>query len=382
MFNSFVERMVAKSMKNRQVKVLLLANYDAYVYGLRLEIIKAFLDLGCEVVISCPYGNRIEDLKSLGCLCIETNFNRRGTSIKDDLKLISHYRQIMKVIVPHIVLTYTIKPNIYGGIAANREKIPVISNITGLGTSVKNKDLMTNIIIVLYRIAFKKVTCVFFQNEDNLKFFKELGIVRGREKLLPGSGVNLKKFSALPLPNNVTTSFVFIARIMKDKGIDHYLEAARIIRSKYENTEFHICGFCEDSYEDILNEYQKAGIIIYHGMVKDIRKVLKITHCTVHPSYHEGLSNVLLESAASSRPVIATNINGCKEVVEDNITGFLVEPRSTESLIIGIEKFLCLSYEERKRMGEKGRLKVEREFNRQIVVDAYLEVVNSIKMRR
>jgi len=337
----------------------------------------ALLDLGYEVIISSPYGSRIEDLKALGCSYVETEFNNRGTSVKDDLKLVGHYRKVMQVIKPHVVLTFMIKPNIYGGIAARREEIPVIANITGLGTAIKSKGLMPKIIVVLYRIAFKKVSCIFFQNEDNLNFFKKRGIARGREKLLPGSGVNLRKFRALPFPEDEKTSFVFIARVMKDKGIDHYLEAAKKIKSKYDHTEFHICGSCEESYKIVLNEYHEAGFIIYHGLIRDVREIYKVTHCIVHPSYHEGLSNVLLESAASARPNITSNINGCKEVVDDGVTGFLVKPKSTESLVAGIEYFLSLSYEERKRMGENGRLKVEREFNRQIVVNAYLDEVDS-----
>ena len=368
--------------KSQKFRILFLSYHDISIYYTRLETITAFLDLGYEVIISTPYGSRIENLKALGCFYVETEFNNRGKSVKDDLTLISHYRKVMREIKPDVVLTYMIKPNIYGGIAASKENIPVIANITGLG-KVTNKDLMQKVIVGLYRTALKRVFCLFFQNEENLKIFKKKRIALGCEKkVLPGSGVNLKKFKALPFPEDERVLFVFVARVMKDKGIDHYLEAARIIRSKYERSEFHICGPCEESYEEILNEHQETGTIIYHGMVEDIREIFQDVHCTIHPSYHEGLSNVLLESAASSRPVIATNVSGCKEVVDDGITGFLVESKSTESLIMGIEKFLCLSYEERKRMGEKGRLKVEREFNRQIVVDAYLEVVDSIKMRR
>jgi len=370
--------MVMINMVDQPFKILLLANHDAYVYNLRLEIIKAFLTLGYEVIVSCPYGSRIKDLEDLGCSYIETAFNNRGTSVRDDLKLISHYREIIKKSNPQVVLTYTIKPNIYGGIAASKENVPYIANITGLGTAVENKGLMQKLAIGLYRFAFRKVFCVFFQNQDNLNFFRERKIALGREILIPGSGVSLTKFRPLSFPDDKQTAFVFIARVVKEKGIDHYLEAAQAIRSKYENTQFHICGFCEESYKDVLTKYQEDGTVIYHGMLTDVREIFQVTHCTVLPSYHEGLSNILLESAASSRPNITTNINGCKEVVEDGITGFLVESKSTEDLVAGIEKFLCLGYEDRKRMGENGRLKVEREFNREIVVKAYLEVVDSL----
>lgn len=365
-------------MESQKVRVLVLSNRATCLYNMRLETIVAFLDLEYEVMISSPYGSRIEDLKALGCSYMETAFNNRGTSIKDDLKLIGHYRKVMRVVKPDVVLTFMIKPNIYGGMAANKEKIPFIANITGLGTALQNEGLMQKVIVSLYRRAFKKVSFVFFQNEGNLSFFKRKRIAYQRGKLIPGSGVNLTKFSPLPFPDAEEVSFVFIARVMKAKGIDHYLEAAKVIKSKHPKTTFYVCGSCEESYEEILNEYQKAGIVTYLGLVDDVREVFKLTHCTILPSYHEGLSNVLLESAASSCPNITTNINGCKEVVEDGMTGILVEPKSTESLIQGIERFLNLNIEERKRMGEMGRLKVEKEFDRQLVVDAYLEVVDAL----
>lgn len=366
-------------MKSKKIRILLLSNWDMCIYNMRLEMITKLLNLGHEVVISSLYGSRIEDLKALGCSYVKTEFDNRGMNIKDDLKLIRHYRKVMRDVKPDVVLTYMIKPNIYGGIAATKEKIPFIANITGLGTSLQNKGLVQTAIVMLYRMAFKKVSFVFFQNEANLKFFKEKKIGYTSGKLLPGSGVNLSNFTPLPFPESESQiSFVFIARVTKAKGIDHYLEAAKVITDKYKHTKFYICGNCEPMYEKTLNKYQEAGIITYLGVVKDVKKILEVVHCTVLPSYHEGLSNVLLESAASARPAITTNVNGCKEVVEDEVTGILVEPKNTESLIVGIEKFLCLSHEEKEKLGERGRAKVEKEFNREIVVDAYLEAIADV----
>src|SRR5699024_6990408 len=165
----------------------------------------------------------------------------------------------------------------------------------------------------------------------------------------------------------------FVSRIMKEKGIDYYLEAAKYIKEKYPNTEFHICGFSEEDYTDILTEYEEKGIIIYHGMVRDVREILRITHCTVHPTYYpEGMSNVLLESAASGRPIITTNRSGCKEIVNNDVTGYLIEPKNLNKLIQTIELFLNLSFPEKKAMGRLGRKKVEKEFNRNIVVESYI----------
>jgi galacturonosyltransferase len=166
---------------------------------------------------------------------------------------------------------------------------------------------------------------------------------------------------------------------MKEKGIDQYLEAATYIRDKYPATTFHVCGFCEEAYESKLLELQDEGTIVYHGLVSDVREVIKQTHCTIHPSYYpEGLSNVLLESSACGRAIITTNRAGCREVVEDGVNGYVVEQKNAQDLIDKIEKFLSLNYEEKRQMGIFGREKVEKEFDRNIVVNAYMEEINRI----
>src|SRR5699024_4812051 len=283
------------------------------------------------------------------------------------------YKKIIKQIEPCVILTYTIKPNIYGALAGRSFNIPVIANITGLGTAVENGGLMQKISIVLYKYAFKDISKVFFQNTENQQFFKKHNLAVEKHELLPGSGVNLEHFSVLEYPEDETIEFVFISRIMKEKGIDQYLEAAKYIRKKYPETQFHVLGFCEEDYEEKLNELQKQGIIIYHGMQRDIRKFLKTSHCTIHPTYYpEGMSNVLLESAASGRPIITTNRSGCREIVDDDVTGYLIEPKNLNKLIQTIELFLNLSFPEKKAMGRLGRKKVEKEFNRNIVVESYI----------
>jgi len=280
------------------------------------------------------------------------------------------------VIRPDVVLTYTIKPNIYGGIACRLFKAPYIANITGLGTAVENKGMLQKIAIILYRIAFKDIKCVFFQNEENRRFFIDNNIAVGKDRLIPGSGVNLEHFNVLNYPPDDIVEFAFISRIMKEKGIEQYLEAAEYIKNKYPNTRFHVCGFCEEDYQDRLEEMQSKGIIIYHGMLCDVREILKITHCTIHPTYYpEGMSNVLLESAACGRAIITTNRSGCREIVDDGVSGYLVKQKDSIDLIEKIEQFLALSLEDKKRMGLAGRKKVEKEFDRKIVVDAYMEEI-------
>ncbi len=360
------------------MRVLVLANFDVGLYNFRKELLQTFLDKGFEVFISLPQGERVSDLVDMGCVFIETAVNRRGTNIKEDLGLIKKYRQIMKEICPDVVLSYTIKPNVYGGMAAASLKIPYIANVTGLGTSIENKGILPILTKLLYKIGLRKSSCVFFQNSTNRAFFINNKIVRGKHRLIPGSGVNLNQFKVLEYPEGDSVDFVFISRVMKDKGIDHYLEAAEAIKTKYPNTNFHICGFCEESYEEILKQKHNAGVVVCHGMVSDIKGILRDVHCIVLPTYHEGMSNVLQEASASGRPCLCSDIPGCREIVNDGETGFLFESKSTQSLIDAMERFLALSYEEHKRMGLNAREKVEKEFSRQIIIDAYMEEINKI----
>jgi galacturonosyltransferase len=361
------------------MRILFLVNHDVVIYNFRRELVERLIDNGHEVVISSPYGERIELLKKMGCKYIESHIDRHGKNPIQELKLLAYYKILIATTKPDIIFSYTIKPNIYGALAARLNRVPIVINITGLGTAVEGKGALQSAIVLLYKLAFKKVQTVFVQNEENKQYFIDSNISKNKLKLLPGSGVNLEHFHILDYPNSENKiEFVFISRIMKEKGIDHYLEMARYIYEKYPNTHFHICGFCEEEYKDTLKKYQDAGVITYHGMVMDIREILSFTHCTIHPTYYpEGLSNVLLESAASGRPIITTDWSGCREVVEDGVNGYEITQKNTQTLIKAVEKFLMLTNEERKAMGLAGRKKVEQEFDRQIVVDAYLrELMN------
>lgn len=357
-------------------RVLFLVNHDVVIYNFRRELVERLLEEGYEVVISSPYGERIDLLRDMGCKFVEVKLDRHGKNSLDELKLIAYYKELIKTVKPSIIFSYTIKPNLYGAMAAASCNVPIIANITGLGSAVENPGLMQKAMVGLYKLAFKKVQTVFVQNEENKEFFINNNIAVDKLKLLPGSGVNLNQFHILDYPSDEKIEFVFISRIMKEKGIDHYLEMAKYIKNKYSQTYFHICGFCEEEYEDILKDYEEKGIITYHGLIMDVRDVLSYTHCTIHPTYYpEGLSNVLLESAASGRPIITTDRSGCREVVDDGVNGFMIKQKDTQSLIDAVEKFISLTNDERKEMGLAGREKVEKEFDRQIVVDAYMEEI-------
>lgn len=360
-------------------KVLFLVNHDVVIYNFRLELVERLIDDGYEVHISSPYGERIDDLVSLGAIFHEITMDRHGMNPISELKLLISYRRLFEEIKPDMVLGYTIKPNIYGAMAAGWKNIPFVANITGLGTAVENPGTSQKLMILLYKIAFRKVQKVFFQNTENQQFFIDHKIALGKHGLLPGSGVNLERFALKEYPKGDTIRFAFISRIMKEKGIDQYLEAAEAIKEKYPNTEFHICGFCEAEYEGKLNEFNDNGTVIYHGMLRDVAGFLDDIHCVIHPTYYpEGLSNVLLEASASGRPIITTARSGCREVIDDGVNGYMIPQKDSKALIEAIDKFMQLDYESKKAMGIAGRKKVEKEFDRQIVVEKYLAEMRNI----
>ncbi|MCR5727135.1 MAG: glycosyltransferase family 4 protein [Lachnospiraceae bacterium] len=362
--------------------VLFLVNHEVVIYNFRLEIVERLLADGNRVVISSPGGERIEELKKMGCVHEPVNVERHGKNPFKDLVLIATYRKLIERVKPDVVFAYTIKPNIYGSLAAKSLNVPCVTNITGLGTAVENGGILSRFALMLYKYAFRSVQRVFYQNEENEKFFLKNHIAEGKQKLIPGSGVNLSRFVVSDYPEvhgegrNKKIRFLFISRIMKEKGIDEYLKAAAVIKKKYPDTEFHVCGFCEENtdYPEILKRFSDRGIIEYHGMIRDVNEFLQNIHCVILPTYYpEGISNVLLESCACARPIISTDRPGSREVLDDGSNGFFVREKDPGDLVAVIEKFMDLSYEKMAEMGMRARRKVEKEFDRQIVVDAYIE---------
>ena len=362
-------------------RVLFLVNHDVVIYNFRLELVERLLSEEYEVHISSPYGERIDDLKALGAYYHEIKIDRHGMNPKDEIRILREYRKLLKLVKPDIVFGYTIKPNIYGALAAQEAGIPFVANITGLGTAIENGGIRQKVLVLLYKIAFRKVQRVFFQNEENKQFFTDHNIAVDKHAMLPGSGVNLDRFTVSEYPNDDVVKFLFISRIMKEKGIDQYLEAAQEIRKKYANVEFHICGFCEKEYEGELEKLNAGGIVIYHGMIRDVAGFLKDIHCVVHPTYYpEGISNVLLEACASGRPIITTDRSGCREVVDDGVNGYIVKEQNSIDLINKLEKFIQISFENKREMGLAGRKKVEAKFDRNIVVNRYLKEIKKYEL--
>lgn len=358
-------------------KILIVSNVTAGLASFRGELIET-LSKEYEVIIFASDNGRKEILESLGAKVVPVEMERHGTNPLKELKIVSYYKKQMKEIKPKIVLTYTIKPNIYAGMAAAALNIPYVANVTGLGYAVENGGLLQKITVPLYRYGLRKAQKVFFQNTVNRDFMIRHHIVKERQyDLLPGSGVNLSKYKVQPYPQGSTVDFVFISRVVKSKGIEQYLDAAKVIRKKHPETRFHICGACEEDYEKILKDLQNDGTIIYHGRIDNIAEMHKQCACTVHPSFYpEGMSNVLLEACASGRPIITTDRPGCREIVDDGVNGFVTKQRDSQDLIEKIEKFLGLSWTQQQDMGLAGRAKVEREFDRTIVISKYLKEIS------
>ena len=363
-------------------KILILANNAVGLYNFRYELLQKLIDEKFEVYFSIPENNKdskVKELINLGCHHIETHIQSRSTNPWNDLKLIKQYKDIIKKTHPQIILSYTIKPNVYGSYIAKKYKIPIILNITGLGTGFNNKSIK-HLVTNMYKYACKNASFIFFQNEENYKYFIDNKIAeKAKSKIIPGSGVNLEKFKPTKKSkDDGITRFLFIGRIMKEKGIEEYLEAAKYISNKYSNVEFQILGpFEEEKYKEVILNLNNSKIK-YLGISEDVRDQIKEVDCIINPTYHEGMSNVLLEGAAMGKPLIATNIPGCKEIVEDGVNGYLFEPKNTQKLIEKIEQFLKLSTSEREKLGRAGRQKAEESFDRNIVIKAYLETIRKI----
>lgn len=364
------------------MRILIVANNDVGLYKFRRELIEELLK-NHEVHICLPNGDYIEKLTALGCIYHKCEFDRHGINPLKELKQFSFYKRLLKLVNPDIVFTYTVKPNIYAGMACASLKIPYVSNITGLGTAIENGGVMQKLLLMLYKCGLRNAQRVFFQNETNRNFMLGKGIVKGKYDMLPGSGVNLYEHKAEPYPEqNEQLVFVNIGRIMKDKGADEVLYAAKKIRKDYPNVIFRIIGDFDGAYEGKVQAAVDSGDIEYLGKLSDIHQCIKESHAIIHASYHEGMSNVLLEAAACSRPIIATDVAGCKETYENGVSGISCKARDCEDLVRAIRDFIELPYAQKEMMGQAGRRKVEREFDRAIVIKKYLGEINEIKQRR
>lgn len=353
-------------------KILILANNSGGLYGFRKELIQELIVQGYEVYASTPFDNHIDDLMQLGIHLIETKINRRGINPINDFKLILDYFKIIKKIRPSLIITYTIKPNLYGGSVARILKIPYAINITGLGTAFQNDNLLRKFVVTWYKFACKKVKVLFFENEGNKNLFLDFNIVDSDKCcVLHGAGVNTEHyyFTKYP-PIEDKLHFLFIGRIMKEKGVDELFWAIDKLYQNNKNIILDVVGSFEDDYESKIKDLEQKGCLHYYGYQNEVRPFIKQCHCFVLPSYHEGMANTLLECAAMGRPLITSNIHGCKEAVIDGKNGYLVEVKNQKDLYEKLSLFINIDFESKENMCVESRKHIVENFEKSKVVNA------------
>ena len=362
------------------MKIFFTANVLWDIYIFRGGVIKALVEEGHDVTVIAPYETRVDMEKELGVKVINISLNKRGMNPIEDLKLFRELYKIYKAEKPDIIFHYTIKANIYGTLAAHFAKVKSVAVLTGLGYAFVTKSLVSKIAKILYKISlpFAEEVCVL--NEEDKELLAEEKIIK-KEKIfvLSGEGINTEKFVPMEKTENLSgekTIFLMIARAFFDKGVKEYVEAAEMIRKEFPDTEFQFLGVLGGNSvagisEEQMKEYVEKGIINYLGTVNDVTQIVKNADCVVLPSYREGISRTLLEGAAMEKPLIATNVAGCREIIVDNVSGFLVEPKNSVALAEKIKKFLALSQEERKEMGKAGRKHVTEKFDEKIIIETY-----------
>ncbi len=359
------------------MKYLVITNHSYMLWRFRKELVCELLKDG-EVVISTPFAGHEADFEKIGCRCIDTKLDRRGINPVKDLNLFFRYLSLLKKEKPDCVITYSIKPNIYAGLACRLLKIPYFANIQGLGTAFE-KRTVSSVVTVMYRLALKKARRAFFENGDDMgKFTKWKILPQERCTLLCGAGVNLGEYKAFDYPDESDgVHFLYLGRIMKEKGADELFFAQRKLKEKYgDKVKFDIVGFFEDEYKEEVEKLEKDGIVKYYGFQSDPVPFYRDAHCVVLPSYHEGMSNVLLEGAACGRALVASDIAGCREAVKDGTTGFLCRKADGDDLFCKLENFMSLSQSERATMGQNGRALIEEKFDRKDVVETVCRIIS------
>ncbi len=353
-----------------------------------MGLIRAFLEADYEVYAIAPKDDYTSYLKDIGCKVESLEIDNTGSNPIRDLKLAFTYYDIYKRISPDIILHYTIKPNIYGTLAANRLSIPVINNVSGLGTVFLNKGMVSKVAKTLYQYSFKKADLVFFQNRDDKEeFLNHINIPSGKTEILPGSGINLSEYVPLKRAENTTFRFLMIARIIKDKGVHEYVEAAKLLKAKGENITFQLLGEIDENHKrgikrKVVASWDSKSIIEYLGSSNNVSEVIKESDCIVLPSYREGTPRTLLEGAAMAKPLIATNVPGCKDVVIDGVNGYTCDAKSASDLADAMLKLYNDGKEKNTKFGQASRSLVEEKFDEQIVIESYFKRIFELTNRQ
>ena len=361
-------------------RIVILIPKDNVAYNFRAELFLKLHELGHEVFIVCPYGKKLEYFRERGIHIIDLPIDRRGTSILNDAKLTKQYIRIIKDTEADLVLTYTTKCSVYGGFACEMTHTPYIVNTAGIMQNGDKLSALEKFILELYRVALRKASCLMYQNDHECELLN--GILRHKVhyRRIPGSGVNLEQFPFKPYPeDDDEIIFNFVARIMKGKGIGEYLDCAERVKADYPNARFIIYGdYDDESYRPRIEELEKCGVVEYGGIQLDMKPCIEKAHAVIHPSYYEGMTNVVLEHSAMGRVCIGSDVPGIREGIEEGKTGYLFKVRNVDSMVEKVETFIRLPHEEKAKMGRAAREKMEREFSREIVTNIYLEEIDRI----
>lgn len=360
-------------------KVVLIGPIIQNLILFRAELIAELQKTGYKLIIITS-GNSENIMPDDNIKIINVSIDRRGTSIFNDLKLCYNYYKIIKQEKPDVVLTYTTKCSVYGGIACTFRRIPYIVNNSGLYNKEDFGKLMWFVLNILYRVGYSHAKCMMYQNHYERNELNKILKNKVHYCDIPGSGVSLDKFKYSNYPStSEKIVFNYVARIVNIKGINEYLECAKIIKGKYPNTSFRIFGSYDDeSYKEMVDKAVKFGFVEYLGPQKNMLPFIETCHAVIHPSYYEGMTNVVLEHSAVGRVCIASDIPGCREGIEEGVTGYLFEKKNVGQLVKAVETFIMLPYEEKAKMGMQARIKMEREFDRNIVTDIYLKEISKI----
>lgn len=353
------------------MKIFIAANDSYGLYLFRRDLISRMIADGHEVYTSLPDGDCTERIKALGCTFIETAIDRRGINPRRDATLIHTYHKLLKDIRPDLVVTYTIKPNIYCGMAAKRLNIPYAINITGLGTAFQKDGPLKTLVKGLYHAGCDKAKVVFTENPGIQKEMVAMNLFPAEKiHVLHGAGVNTEHFACASYPVEETpVKFLFIGRVMKEKGVDEFFAAAKRLNAEGIACEFHVAGDYEEDYSETIQQMQANENLVYHGFLDDIRPLIASCHCFVLPSYHEGMANTLLECGAMSRPLITSAIHGCMEAVNENVSGYLVPAQDADSLYEAMKRFALLPQEQKETMGKASHEFVVSAFDKKQVVE-------------
>lgn len=364
-------------------QILFIDNTAHHLYG-QLHNIQAMRDAGHQIKLLIPDdGVYFEKLQALGYSCVSDIATWRGQNPLAEFLLLLKLKKCLTKLNPDVVCSFTIKPNLYTAILNKNQKFIQIANITGLGYAFMNSKFKTALFTKLYSYAFLKIKYVFFQNKDDYNYLSQLNIFSARNTInvLPGSGVNLEKFYYQPLVESKVFTFLYSGRIIADKGIYELISAFKQLHAINKNTRLVFMGnFFPDNPSAIakteFNSWLHDGTIDYLGMVDNVVEVIAAADCVILPSYREGMPRSILEASSIGRPVITVNSIGCRDAVDDGITGLVAQVKDTEDLFDKMHKMTLLSHSERVVMGENGRKKIEREFDQQVVISKYLEVIN------